>query len=424
MMDLDLTPKKYTKKSTSGGYKRNRVAKHWHNPFQIAILAIALLSFVTCSVTDRAKDRQAFEEQHARAERLKAEVQALVEEAASVYDGLKTIREQRGITQAPQEEDAVREELTRLNRAIDTKFTEVNACYGAMPIRYQAKYGVQRWFIDFTRQCIDSALARGDAEQARLWFNASHVNLLMQDLVPVIKGIGRMEISAGTNVYELVVWPLKSDGPRLVPADPVGRCRTFPCILPEVEKGSYLIWITRSDGRFAPYPVYIEHGEDKTVELEVPEAIPEGMAFVPGGFFFCGPAQPPPWPFRREYVPSFFIRQREVSVREYLEFWKSLEDPLQQAACMPKVFFDDSCASVRAAWDADGNLLDGRLGLEYPVAGIPFEAARAYCEWLADTTGRPVRLPSASEWERRHAALTGAPIRGAMTMIPMPISPS
>ena len=405
-MDLDLTPKKYRKKSSPKRYRTPRVVKHWHNPFQVAILAIALLSFVTCSATDRVKDRRAYEEQASRAEVLRAEVNGLIAEGASVYADLKTLHDE-GRVEATEREYALRERLAGLDRAIDTKFAEVNACYPAMPMRYQAKYSVQRWFIDFTRRCIDSALARENAEQARLWFNASPVNVLMQDLIPIIKGDGRLEISAGTNVYELVVWPMRSDGPRLVPADPVGRSSTFPYTISEIEKGSYLIWITRSDGTFAPYPVYIEHGEDKKVALEVPETIPEGMVFVPGGSFFCGPEQAPPRPFRKRVVASFFIKQREVSVSEYLDFWKSLEDPAQKEAFMARVQYDKSGKPARDAWDADGNLLDGRLDPADPVVGISFEAAKAYCEWLAHASGQPVRLPRADEWEKAARGVDG-----------------
>ena len=240
-MDLDLTPKKYRKKTSPKRYKTPRVVKHLHNPFQVAILAVAVLSFVTCSVTDRAKDRRAYEKQTSRAEVLRAEVDGLIEHAAAAYADLKTLHDGEGVMNTPETESALRERLDGLNRAMDTKFAALNACYPAMPMRYQAKYGVQRWFVEITRRCIDSALAREDAEQARLWFNASPMNVLMQDLIPVIKGHGSLEISAITNVYELVVWPLKSDGPRLVPADPVGRSRTLPCTLPELEKGSHTV---------------------------------------------------------------------------------------------------------------------------------------------------------------------------------------
>ncbi len=36
---------------------------------------------------------------------------------------------------------------------------------------------------------------------------------------------------------------------------------------------------------------------------------------------------------------------------------------------------------------------------DYPVAGISWHTARAYCEWLSEISGWPCRLPSEAEWE-------------------------
>lgn len=406
-MDLDLTPGKYRKKSSPKRYKTPRVVKHWRNPLQAAILLIALLSFVTCSVIDRVQDHRAYEKVQGRAQALRAEAEVLMAEAAAVFEDLKTLYETGEGADRTGDGIALREQLQRLSIRIDTKVAEVNQCYTALPLRYQAKHDVHEWFVDFARRCIHSALLREDSEQARLWFNASHVKVLMQDLIPLIKGVGRLEITATAPIDELVVWPLKADGPRLVPSDPVGRSNVLPYTVPAIEKGSYLIWITRMDGGFAPYPVFIEHGADKRVELEVPELIPAGMVFVPGGSYYCGQEQAAPWPFRERTVPSFFIRQCEVSVGEYLAFWKSLGDSAQKAACMSFVRYDNSNRSATAAWDADGNLLDGRLGLGDPVVGISFDAARTYCAWLAQQTGKAVRLPRADEWEKAARGVDG-----------------
>lgn len=406
-MDLDLTPRKYRKKGSPNRYKTPRVVKYWRNPFQMAILAVALLSFATCTVIDRVTDQHAYEKVHAHAQALRAEVDGLTAEAASVYTDLETLHEAGGGADRIGAGNALRERLQSLSGAIDAKYAEVNNCYPAMPLRYQAKYDVQQWFVGFARTCIHSALLRGDAEQARLWFNASHVKVLMQDLIPAIKGNGCLEISANTRVDELVVWPLKSDGPRLVPSDPIGRSDVLPYTIPEIEIGSYLVWVTRTDGGFAPYPVYIEHGEDRKVDLEVPALIPAGMVFVPGGPFYSGRELASPWPFLKRYVPSFFIRQCEVSVGEYLEFWMHLGDSSQKTACMSRVQFDESDETAHAAWDADGKLLDERIGLSDPVVGISFDAARMYCEWWAKETGQPVRLPSADEWEKAARGVDG-----------------
>jgi formylglycine-generating enzyme required for sulfatase activity len=37
---------------------------------------------------------------------------------------------------------------------------------------------------------------------------------------------------------------------------------------------------------------------------------------------------------------------------------------------------------------------------DHPVVNVNWEDAAAYCDWLAETTGKPYRLPTEQEWER------------------------
>src|SRR5262249_19618708 len=43
----------------------------------------------------------------------------------------------------------------------------------------------------------------------------------------------------------------------------------------------------------------------------------------------------------------------------------------------------------------------------YPANGVPFERARAYCEWLSQETGQTYRLPSEKEAETLYDAPDG-----------------
>lgn len=403
---MDLMPPNYNRKDLRKRFRTPRVVKFWRNPLQVIIIGVSLVSFATFNVVDHIKLRRNYEEQFVRAEKLRKEVDDLNVQAMLTYTNLQALLEGEVLKESDKEL-SLEHKLKELTSEIDSRFNQMNDCYAAIPFRYQSKFEVQHWFVDFTRQCLQSALARKDYEQARLWFNTSHVNVLMKDIRSRVKGDGSLEIMAGSDVYEVVVWPLKSDGPRLVPADAVGRSTDFPYTIPEIEKGSYLILVTRGDGGFAPYPVFIEHGQAKRVELEIAARVPKGMNFVPGGEFYCGGTNSSLYRLHKNELPSFFIKQKEVAVREYLEFWTGLDEPAMKEAFMSRVRYDESEVEPTNAWDSEGKLLDERLSLDYPVVGITPAAAKAYCEWLSGQVGRTVRLPTSDEWEKAARGVDG-----------------
>jgi formylglycine-generating enzyme required for sulfatase activity len=58
------------------------------------------------------------------------------------------------------------------------------------------------------------------------------------------------------------------------------------------------------------------------------------------------------------------------------------------------------------AWDDGGNLI-GQFSPDMPVVGIGQGAAREYCRWLGKRMGRPVRLPTAGQWEKAARGVDG-----------------
>ncbi len=406
-MDLDLTPRKYRKKSRPRSrYRTPRIIKNWHNPFQLVIVAVTLIAFIGSTVGGRIKDQRAYAKQFTRAEQLAAEFRQLADQAQSVYGDLQALLSGVVLKEKSAREVQLEEQLDGLSMRIDECYRQVNECYEAIPSRYQLKYDVRQWFVDFTRGCIETALARKDYEQARLWFNASDLNIMLEKTQARVEGRGRLEIDAAAEIEEVAVIPVKSDGPRLVPCDPLRKSGDFPVIVPDTEPGSYLLWTTLSNGTFSIIPVYMDHGEEKVVHLEAPPPVPEGMAYVPAGSFFFGGDESPVYRLRQRELPAFFMKKKEVTVGEYLDFWLNLTDEAQKAACMSRLRFTDD-GPVLDAWDADGQLLDEHLSLDYPVVGISQEAAVAYCEWLARQLGRTVRLPTAYEWEKAARGVDG-----------------
>jgi formylglycine-generating enzyme required for sulfatase activity len=180
----------------------------------------------------------------------------------------------------------------------------------------------------------------------------------------------------------------------------------FPLVVPDLDPGSYLVWATRSNGTFSIIPVNLEHGEDAALQLEAPPSAPDGMLYVAAGPFFCGGAESPVYRLHRRELPAFFIRQKEVTVAEYLEFWSGLADQGRREAFMSRIQFADD-EPVCDVWNAAGELLDERLSPDCPVTGITHQADEAYCDWLGKRLGRPVRLPSAYEWEKAARGVDG-----------------
>jgi toxoflavin biosynthesis protein ToxD len=109
---------------------------------------------------------------------------------------------------------------------------------------------------------------------------------------------------------------------------------------------------------------------------EVIEAI-EGTVLVEGGVVEIGGEQGRP--VKKEVVDSFYIAETEVTNSQYAEFLKATgknPPPGWKNSSYPK-------------------------GMDnFPVVGISFADAKAFCVWLSKKMNAEVRLPTESEWER------------------------
>jgi formylglycine-generating enzyme required for sulfatase activity len=82
-------------------------------------------------------------------------------------------------------------------------------------------------------------------------------------------------------------------------------------------------------------------------------------------------------PIHRVWLDEFGIGRYPVTNQDYAVF-------LSQSGQAPPRFWSD--AKFSAA--------------EQPVVGVTWDEAVAFCLWLSEKSGRPVRLPTEAEWER------------------------
>jgi len=103
------------------------------------------------------------------------------------------------------------------------------------------------------------------------------------------------------------------------------------------------------------------------------------VVIISAGAFMMGSdqGQENEQPIHRVWLDDFAIGRYPVTNQDYSVF-------LEQTGQPPPPFWSDAKFSA----------------LEQPVVGVTWDEAVAFCLWLAERSGRPVRLPTEAEWER------------------------
>jgi len=164
-------------------------------------------------------------------------------------------------------------------------------------------------------------------------------------------------------------------------------------------RGSYLLRIGAPGMRETRVPLTIRR--DSQVELSVPiyseEQIGPTYVYVPAGEFIAGGARRAMGggPRRHPRVGAFFISREETRVIEYVRF---VDDVLRSQG------FEAASHLIPPVGVL--TLLPDRVvyplsKANWPVAGVTWHQAQAYCAWLARLDPRAeYRLPTADEWEK------------------------
>jgi formylglycine-generating enzyme required for sulfatase activity len=207
----------------------------------------------------------------------------------------------------------------------------------------------------------------------------------------------------------------------------------------ELPPASYLLTLSIRDRPPVRYPLLLSRGEHYRAELEIPAAVPEGMIYIASGRFlygcgdderFCDALETDP--LHEVRIGAYLIRRTETTYAEWLDFLRALPasnrddhrprvdtvfggslDLTPLASGKWQLLFRPGghyLAPERYAYRAlEGEPLHyadrvrrvDQDWLRFPVAGISWEDARAYLEWLRRSGHLPgARLCTEHEWER------------------------
>jgi len=124
-----------------------------------------------------------------------------------------------------------------------------------------------------------------------------------------------------------------------------------------------------------------------TAPAVVPSQTEPPMVRIPAGFFVMGSPDlgEAEKPAHRVYLDEYYIGLFEVTNAQYKTFCHAT------GYSYPVV-----------TWEPDGETTASDLinKPNFPVVGINWEDAVAYCRWLSETTGKQYRLPTEAEWEK------------------------
>ncbi|QBG46553.1 hypothetical protein EGM51_03760 [Verrucomicrobia bacterium S94] len=422
--DLAEDVRNYLAHKEVSAYKAPFHVRCWNTcrryPIRTSVAVAALIAFSLTKTVQFSQLRGEYVGKLALAEEKAATAEDLMVQAREKFDEIKTLCRTIRQKEPTRKERALKQELEALEEEINSNYIQAVNLYKSIPERYRHMPNVVDGYKQTVWRQVEFALYCENYASARMWLGATmeeqmdmgrmlseEAKVYTNDVHRRIEGWGSLTINPASNIDQVTIWPVVDAGPKLKLADMQDRADRFPKKIPFLEKGSYILQFTTTEGRLVPYPVYIGHSENVELTPVIPDEVPEGLVFIPEGRFICGG---PYSRFYRRYkisLPSFFIKRTEVTIAEYLEFWKQLKTPEQKAACMSRIRFDVDQRRFVDAWNADGKPNDPRVKLAYPVVGLTHAAVVEFCKWKSEQLGKTVRLPTVEEWEKAARGVDG-----------------
>lgn len=277
---------------------------------------------------------------------------------------------------------------------------------------------VCREIVDTYRRQIDCSLLAGDySETQRLfdlmepWLRSTPGGydqafyIWRATVYRRLEGFGSLQFAVDRPDAQVRLYHLRGDleAPDLNRPDLAAES-TFK--VAAIRRGSYLAIVTTPGYPVVTVPIYLDHDEERDIQVHIPNQTPDGMVYVPAGPAILGGPYSPLYRWKEMELPGFFIKRLEVTFGEYLQFWQQEPDANHRASLMAYAQLDEEAFGRAPCWKPTGELI-APLTSAMPVVGISKQAADAYCRWRSQQEGREVRLPTADEWEKAARGVDG-----------------
>ncbi|WP_395849828.1 protein kinase [Cystobacter fuscus] len=214
--------------------------------------------------------------------------------------------------------------------------------------------------------------------------------------------------------------------------DPLGKTPVAEVSLPA---GSYHLRFQREGSAPVDLPLLLKRGQHERIDLDLPDAVPEGYIYIPPGSFLLGSADPEAIRDFETSAPmhsmshdsGYLIGKTEVTMSDWMAYLESKDATKKERDLLKKnrsstaggiklerrssnsyeFSFTQPGGEVRTARSGEPyrypsrHLRQEQDWRRFPLTGVSAEELKGYRSWLNRTRKLPgARLCSETEWER------------------------